>query len=64
MRWPAYRRDVPPRDGDTRWMLRFAWLPTCVRGEVLWLSWYEEHERFYETADGGFWLPLDRRIAG
>lgn len=51
MRWKAFV------DGEKRERSRFAWLPTWVKGEWVWLERYISKERYCSgRGDGCFWI--------
>ena len=61
MRWTTDRSPLPT-GGETRTFRRFAWKPTKVRLETVWLEFYEVHERFFAPAGGGpgWWYETSR----
>lgn len=50
-----------PTNGEIRWERRFAWLPTAVNNEVIWLKFYWvklQYVRYYgdmRNVDDGYW---------
>jgi hypothetical protein len=62
MRWIA-KTEAPPKTGDTRMVLRFAWRRTRVGRYVVWLESYEVWERYFSLASGpGWWSEYDRAV--
>ena len=53
MKWRQKPKKAEPREGDKRWVYRFAWLPTKV--EPNWVVWLER----YEVEQG--WRMVRRR---
>lgn len=46
MRWKA---DPAPKEGDTRERRKFAWFPTLIGDEVVWLEQYGIKQRYITT---------------
>lgn len=46
MRWKA---DPTPKEGDTRKRNKFAWFPTQIGDEVVWLERYGITEKYMAT---------------
>jgi hypothetical protein len=47
MRWRTKTTQVPPREGDQRVVVRFAWWPTSTKyGETVWLERYQALQRW------------------
>ena len=56
MRWSLPK---PPTQGDTRTETHFAWLPTKVRNQMIWLERYYVHKRYNSLWSGpgsGRWV--------
>lgn len=62
MRWNV-KRETGPKDGETRTRYVFAWKPTVVDDEVVWLESYAIYERFFQPSSGapGWWSESERR---
>ena len=56
MRWKA---DPTPKEGDTRNRSKFAWFPTQIADEVVWLEQYGIEEKYTMTVrfDEGVKVP-------
>ncbi len=51
MRWKT-NKDAPPKDGDERTRVRFAWLPVPLDdGTTIWLAHYAIRERLFVLPD-------------
>lgn len=50
MRWK--RKPLNVKIGDQRWVQRFAFMPTLVGDEVVWLETYWEMEEYRLCGDG------------
>lgn len=67
MRWKA---DPTPKEGDTRNRRKFAWFPTPIGDEVVWMERYGIEEKYTMTvaldSDTAFvypvleWVEIDR----
>jgi hypothetical protein len=63
MKWKT--RPLPlPKDGDVRNRLRFAWVPTDIKGTTVWLERFEVREiyRVFSSPEYRAWIEADRSI--
>ena len=50
MRWSL------PKVGDVRVERKFAWKPTKIGDEMVWLGFYEVRSRYRQFLDGAYWV--------
>jgi hypothetical protein len=46
MRWKA---DPTPKEGDIRYRNKFAWFPTQIGNEIVWLERFGIHQKYMQT---------------
>lgn len=54
MRWSV------PKSGDLKRVSKFAWKPTRVGDEMVWLEFYWVTYEYVQCLDGGIWALSDR----
>jgi hypothetical protein len=64
MRW-IKKVKKSPHAGETRIRKVFAWRRTEVGRHVVWLEFYEVHEKFFQPLGGGagWWSEKSRHLA-
>lgn len=63
MRW-LKKSERSPEGGDTRVRRAFAWKPLQINRFVVWLEFYEVHERFFQPRGGapGWWSETSKEL--
>jgi hypothetical protein len=62
MHWVT-KRSEPPKRGDQRCRLVFAWKPTNVGRHTVWLEHYEVYERYFVLSGrDGWWSEESRNL--
>lgn len=59
MKWKAR---IHPKDGDLRWVKRFAFLPTRVKDSWIWLEYYIAIDCFFGHGSGDAtnkWIEME-----